>query len=108
MPVQPESRPVPPTFQEFIENAQRLEDQMRTAQSDLEKAVVTGRSADGTVVVMATGLGRLHAVRVDPRVFEQRDATALQNAIAEAIRAAGSNAEKLATEKMGPVEINLH
>jgi DNA-binding protein YbaB len=57
---------------------------------------------------MATGLGKVQAVRVDPRVYDQRDPGALQNAVLEAIRAAGSTAEKLATEKMGPVEINLH
>ncbi|MET0426119.1 MAG: YbaB/EbfC family nucleoid-associated protein [Actinoplanes sp.] len=106
--MQPDAKPVPPSFQEFIENAQRLEDQMRNAQDELERAIVTGRSADGTVVVMATGLGKLHAVRVDPRVYEQHDVAQLQNAIAEAIRTAGANAAQLATEKMGPVEINLH
>ena len=106
--MQPESRPVPPTFQEFVENAQRLEDQMRDAQAELEKAIVTGRSQDATVVVMASGLGKALAVRVDPRVYEQRDTMLLQTAIMQAIQAAGSNAEKLATEKMGPVEINLH
>jgi DNA-binding YbaB/EbfC family protein len=91
-----------------MENAQRLEDRMRKGQAELEKAVVTGRSQDGTVTVMASGLGKLHAVRVDPRVYEQRDIASLQNAIVEAMRAAGQNASTLATEKMGPVEISLH
>ena len=106
--MQPESTPIPPSFQEFMENAQRLEDQMRGAQAELAKAVVTGRSQDATVVVMASGLGRVQAVRVDPVVYERRDAASLQAAIMEAIQAAGENAGKLATEKMGPVEINLH
>ncbi|SDT56194.1 YbaB/EbfC family nucleoid-associated protein [Actinoplanes derwentensis] len=91
-----------------MENAQRLEDRMRRGQAELEKAVVTGRSQDGTVAVMATGLGKLHAVRVDPAIYEQHDVASLQNAIMEAMRAAGENASKLATEKMGPVEITLH
>ena len=106
--MQPDPQPIPPTFQEFIENAQRLEDRMRDAQGELERAIVTGRSQDGTVVVLATGLGRLQAVRVDPKVYDQRDVALLQTAIAEAVRAAGENAGELATEKMGPVEINLH
>ncbi|MCO1613345.1 YbaB/EbfC family nucleoid-associated protein [Micromonospora sp. CPM1] len=106
--MQPESTPIPPSFQEFMENAQRLEDQMRNAQSELERAIVTGRSQDATVVVMASGLGKVQAVRVDPRVYDQRDAVSLQTAVMEAIQAAAANAGKLATEKMGPVEINLH
>ena len=91
-----------------MENAQRLEDRMRRGQAELEKTVVTGRSQDGTVVAVSTGLGRLQAVRVDPRIYEQRDVASLQRAIMEAMRAAGENAATLAAEKMGPVEINLH
>jgi nucleoid-associated protein EbfC len=91
-----------------MENAQRLEDRMRKGQSELEKTVVTGRSQDGTVVVMASGLGKLHGVRVDPKVYEQRDVASLQKAIVEAMRKAAENAAVLAAEKMGPVEISLH
>ncbi|WP_133879294.1 YbaB/EbfC family nucleoid-associated protein [Paractinoplanes brasiliensis] len=95
-------------MEEFFERAQAFEQQMRDAQGDLERSVVTGRSADGTVTVLATGLGKLQAVRVDPAVYEQRDAEALQEAIAQAVRAAAANAGRLAEQKMGPVEITLH
>ncbi|MBU2668193.1 YbaB/EbfC family nucleoid-associated protein [Actinoplanes bogorensis] len=95
-------------MEEFFERAQALEKQMRDAQGDLERSLVTGRSADGTVTVLATGMGKLHGVRVDPSVFDQRDAEALQQAIAEAVRAAAANAGRLAEQKMGPVEITLH
>ncbi|GID28802.1 hypothetical protein C8E87_8565 [Paractinoplanes brasiliensis] len=97
-----------PGMEEFFERAQAFEQQMRDAQGDLERSVVTGRSADGTVTVLATGLGKLQAVRVDPAVYEQRDAEALQEAIAQAVRAAAANAGRLAEQKMGPVEITLH
>ncbi|WP_018909443.1 YbaB/EbfC family nucleoid-associated protein [Salinispora arenicola] len=97
-----------PEMQEFIDNARSFEQAMRTAQADLEKAVVAGRSRDKTVTVLVSGLGRIHTVRVDPGVFDQRDAQALQNAITEAIRAAAEAAGKLAERKMGPIEITLH
>ncbi|WP_305785777.1 YbaB/EbfC family nucleoid-associated protein [Symbioplanes lichenis] len=95
-------------FAEFLDSAEAFETSMRNAQSDLEKAIVTGRSADNTVVVMASGLGKLKAVRVDPKVFDARDAEGLQTAIAQAIQAAADNAGKLAQQKMGPIEITLH
>ncbi|AGL14108.1 YbaB/EbfC family nucleoid-associated protein [Actinoplanes sp. N902-109] len=98
----------PAEMQEFLDHAKAFEQQMRDAQGDLEKAVVTGRSADGSVTVLATGLGKLQAVRVDPGVFDRRDVQALQTAIAEAVQTAADNAGKLATQKMGPVEITLH
>lgn len=97
-----------PEIHQFLDHARAFEQQMRDAQTDLEKAVVTGRSHDRTVTVLAGGLGKVLAVRVDPSVFDHRDAPALQNAITEAIRAAADKASKLAEQKMGPIEVTLH
>ena len=97
-----------PDMQEFFDQARAFEQSMRDAQSDLEKAIVTGRSADGTVTVMVSGLGKLKAVRVNPRVFDERDVDALQEAIAEAVHTAAANAGELAVQKMGAIEISLH
>lgn len=104
----PPTVPGRPDFQEFLRNAQALEERMRNAQTELARSVVTGRSSDGTVTVLASGLGRLRAVQVDPRIYEERDVQRLQEAIAEAVRSAAGNAAQLAEEKMGPVEISLH
>ncbi|WP_213453732.1 YbaB/EbfC family nucleoid-associated protein [Rhizomonospora bruguierae] len=100
--------PVPPDVQEFLRNAQAFEERMRGAQAELERCLVTGRSGDGTVSVLASGLGKLTAVQVDPRVFQERDVQRLQTAIAEAVRAAGASAARMAERQMGPVEINLY
>ncbi|MET7747682.1 YbaB/EbfC family nucleoid-associated protein [Micromonospora sp. NPDC005367] len=96
-----------PEFQEFLDNARAFEQQMRDAHTELERTVVTGRSGDGLVTLLASGLGQLKSVLIDPRVFEQHDVDRLQEAIAEAIRAAAGAASRLAEQKMGPVEINL-
>ncbi|WP_432898018.1 YbaB/EbfC family nucleoid-associated protein [Micromonospora matsumotoense] len=102
------SQPKQPTLDEVVRAGRMFEQRMRSAQASLDRALVTGRSADGTVVVLANGLGQLKAVQVSPTVFDGRDVAALQNAITESIRAAAANAAVLAREKMGPVEINLH
>ncbi|BCY07241.1 YbaB/EbfC family nucleoid-associated protein [Actinoplanes sp. L3-i22] len=96
-----------PHFTEFAEHARQFEQQMRDAQAELERAVVTGGSADATVTVVADGLGRTRAVRVEPVVFERRDAPALEAAILQAIRAAADNASRLAGARMGPIELHL-
>lgn len=98
----------PPDFQELLASAQAYEEQMRAAHGNLARVTVAGRSTDGTITVFATGLGRLQSIRVDPRVFDQADVNRLQDAIAEAIRAAGANAAEVATQRLGPVEINLY
>ncbi|MCM4078042.1 YbaB/EbfC family nucleoid-associated protein [Paractinoplanes hotanensis] len=97
-----------PGLEEFFERAQAFEQQLRDAQGDLTRSLVTGRSADGTVTVLATGMGKLHTVRVDPAIFDRGDVEALQEAIAQAVRAAAESAGRLAEQKMGPVEITLH
>ncbi|WBB80463.1 YbaB/EbfC family nucleoid-associated protein [Micromonospora sp. WMMD882] len=102
------TRRTPPTLADMIEAGRAYEQRLRGAQASLEAALVTGRSTDGVVVVLATGLGRLRAVQVSPTVFDNRDVTALQDAIAQAVRAAAANAAALSAEKMGPIEINLH
>ncbi|MFG1918535.1 YbaB/EbfC family nucleoid-associated protein [Micromonospora sp. NPDC048898] len=97
-----------PTRHEMIEAGRAFEQRLRSAQASLDTALVTGRSADGTVTVLASGLGQLKAVQVSPAVFDNRDTAALQDAIAQSIRAAAANAATLAQEEMGDVEINLH
>ncbi|GAA2565529.1 hypothetical protein GCM10010435_42870 [Winogradskya consettensis] len=98
----------PEEIQEFLDRAKVFEQEMADAQTDLGKAIVTGRSADGLVTVLASGMGKLHGVRVDPAVFDRRDVAALQTAIAQAVQAAADNAGTLAQQKMGPIEITLH
>ncbi|WDZ83733.1 YbaB/EbfC family nucleoid-associated protein [Micromonospora cathayae] len=97
-----------PTREEMVEAGRAFAQQLHRAQASLDRALVTGRSADGTVVVLATGLGQLRAVQVNPVVFDRRDVAALQDAIAQSIRAAAANAAALAGQKMGPAEINLY
>lgn len=97
-----------PSLEEMMEAGRAYEQQLRAAEASLERALVTGRSQDGTVVVLANGLGKLRAVQVSPSIFEDRDLTAVQNAIAQSIQAAAQNAAALAREKLGPIEINLH
>ncbi|XVV16094.1 YbaB/EbfC family nucleoid-associated protein [Actinoplanes sp. CA-131856] len=97
-----------PEVEKFLADARAFEQRMREAQASLQQSIVTGRSADGTVTVIAGGLGELKTVRVDPTVFDHRDADRLATAITEAVHAAGDSARRLAEQRMGPIEINLH
>ncbi|MEV4703737.1 YbaB/EbfC family nucleoid-associated protein [Actinoplanes sp. NPDC049316] len=94
-------------FEDIVKTALSYRDQVAAAQAELERALVTGRSEDGTVTVLCNGMGRVSAVKVDNRVFDERDKGKLQQAILEAIRAAGTNAGNLAGQRMGDVEVNL-
>ncbi|SDT03263.1 hypothetical protein [Actinoplanes derwentensis] len=51
-----------PDLTAFAEQARQMQQRTVTAQTELEQSVVT----DGTVTVVASGLGRTLAVRVEP------------------------------------------
>ncbi|MCA2217463.1 YbaB/EbfC family nucleoid-associated protein [Jidongwangia harbinensis] len=94
-------------FEDIVKTALSYQDQMQSAQAELERALITGRSEDGTVTVLCNGMGKVSAVKVDPRVFDERDREKLQRAIVEAIQAAGKNAGNAAAQRMGDVQVSL-
>ena len=94
-------------FQDIVKSALSYRENLQNAQAELERALITGRSDDGTVTVLCNGMGKVSAVKVDPRVFDERDQDRLQQAIVQAIRAAGTNAGNAAAQRMGDVQVSL-
>lgn len=94
-------------FQDIVKSALSYREHLQSAQAELERALITGRSDDGTVTVLCNGMGRVSAVKVDPRVFDERNQDKLQQAIVQAIRAAGTNAGNAAAQRMGEVQVSL-
>ncbi|WP_051800036.1 YbaB/EbfC family nucleoid-associated protein [Catenuloplanes japonicus] len=101
-----DSEDQPPSVADLLAAGQALEERMRAAQRHLDRATVTGRSADGAVVVLASGGGELRSVRIDPSAIT--DVAALETAVAEAVRAAAAAAGRMASEWMGEVTIHLY
>lgn len=97
-----------PSFDEYVQSGLDMQRALVAAQQELERAVVTGRSDDGSVIMVVNGIGKLQGVKISPAVFARGDAAALEAAVAQAVRNAGANASKLAEQKMGQVEITLH
>ena len=94
-----------PELQNFLDRAERLQQQMYTAQQELARSVVTGRAGDGLVTVTVSGLGELTSVRIDPALFATGSVEQLQDLVVEAIHAGAESVRELASLKMGPVEI---
>ncbi|BCJ52696.1 hypothetical protein Asp14428_41710 [Actinoplanes sp. NBRC 14428] len=95
-------------IQDIVQKALDYGQHLQAAQAELERALITGRSEDGTVTVVCNGIGKVSAVQVDPRIYDERDPQRLQRAIVEAIRAAGSSAGDLAGQRMGEVQVSLY
>ncbi|GLY02417.1 MULTISPECIES: YbaB/EbfC family nucleoid-associated protein [Actinoplanes] len=85
-----------------------IELQMSQDCADLEIETVSAQSTDGTVTVTVGGMGKIHAVRVDPAALETGDQAALESAVAEALSAAAGLASDLASSRIGPTRVALH
>ena len=77
--------------------------QMRKVQKELEKEIVRAEAGDGAVIVEVNGEMKLKKIKIDPDFVNLEDIGQLENWISEAIKAAMSQSQKMAAEKMQPM-----
>jgi DNA-binding YbaB/EbfC family protein len=87
----------------LLQQAQQMQEQMLSAQSDLAEMTVEGTVADGLVTVTVDGTGDLVAVKIRKDSFDPSDTDDLEDLIVAAYRDAKAGAEALAAEKLGPL-----
>jgi DNA-binding YbaB/EbfC family protein len=90
-------------MQQILEQAARMQEQLLSAQEELAEAEVTGTAGGGLVVATVSGSGELKALKIDPKVVDPEDTETLADLIVAAVRDGGTNAQKLAADKMGPL-----
>jgi len=76
---------------------------MRKVQKDLQKEVVRAEAGDGAVIVEVNGEMKIRSIKIDPEAVDLEDIGQLENWIEEAVKAAISNSQKMAAEKMQPM-----
>lgn len=88
----------------LLQQAQAMQEQLVSAQAELEQAEVQGTSAGITVTV--TGAGEVRGVAIPAGSFDGNDEESLADLgdlIVAAFRDARAQADKLASEKLGPL-----
>lgn len=88
----------------LLQQAQAMQEQLVSAQAELEAAEVQGSAAGVSVTV--TGAGELTGVRVAPGTFDGADEESLSDLgdlVVAAYRDARAQADRLAAEKLGPL-----
>jgi DNA-binding YbaB/EbfC family protein len=94
-------------FQNMLEQAQRMQEQIMAAQEALAEAEVTGTSGGGLVTVTANGQGEIVGLVIDPKAIDPSDPAETAETVADlvlaAIRDAASRIQDLMQEKMGPL-----
>lgn len=96
-----------PNMQQLMKQAQKMQQQLATAQAALAEAEVTGKSGGGLVTVTMTGSGEFRGISIDPKAVDPEDVETLEDLVAAAINNAAEEARKLTEQKMGPLSAGL-
>ncbi|MGH3387810.1 MAG: YbaB/EbfC family nucleoid-associated protein [Actinomadura sp.] len=98
-------------FQQVLEQAQRMQQQLLSAQQELADTKVQGTAGGGLVSVTVSGTGEIEELVIDPKVVDADDPQETVETIADlvlaAIRDAGHAAAEIQHQKMGPLAEGL-
>jgi DNA-binding YbaB/EbfC family protein len=87
----------------LLQQAQQMQEQMMKAQEDLAQATVDGTVGDGLVTVTLTGTGELVGVSIKKGSFDPEEPEDLEDLIVAAYRDAKAEADRLASQALGPL-----
>jgi hypothetical protein len=86
-----------------MKQAQKMQEQMATAQAELAEAEVTGTAGGGLVTVVVSGTGEVRSVKIDPKAVDPDDVETLEDLVLAAVHNATEAARQLTEQKMGPL-----
>jgi nucleoid-associated protein EbfC len=92
-----------PNLQQLMKQAQKMQQQIATAQAELAEAEVTGTSGGGLVTIAFTGTGEVTSVKIDPKAVDPDDVETLEDLVLAALHNGTEAVRQLTEEKMGPV-----
>jgi nucleoid-associated protein EbfC len=92
-----------PNMQQLMKQAQKMQQQLLSAQQELAEAEVTGTAGGGLVTATVTGNGEVKSIKIDPKAVDPDDVESLEDLVVAAIRDAARAAQEIASDKMGPL-----
>ena len=76
---------------------------MKKIQKELQKQIITTEEGDGAVKVEISGDQKLKKIHIDPEFVDLDDIGQLERWLEDAVKAAISESQKIAAEKMQPM-----
>jgi hypothetical protein len=92
---------------QLMKQAQKMQDDLRKAQEEIERQEVTGESGGGLVRIVMTGRHDVRKVEIDPSLLDE-DKTMLEDLVAAAMNDANRRVEALTREKMSGMTAGLN
>lgn len=87
-------------IQKMLKEAQRMQEKLARAQSDLAAKTFEASVAGDKITVTANGAGEIQKIRIDPSVVDPTDVEALEDLILSGIRKAQETAREAAAGEM--------
>jgi len=90
-------------MQQLLQQAQKMQQDLTTAQQELAEASVEGTAGGGLVKATVSGSGELMRLVIDPFFVDPDDTETLADLVLAAVRDANSAASELQQQKLGPL-----
>jgi DNA-binding YbaB/EbfC family protein len=87
----------------MMQQLQKLQEQLQTAQENLTLETVVSTAGGGAVSITMTGDQRCTNVMIKPEIFKDNDVEMLQDLVLTAVNGALEKSKQLAAEKLGPL-----
>ncbi|MBU3664958.1 MAG: YbaB/EbfC family nucleoid-associated protein [Chthoniobacterales bacterium] len=90
-------------IQKMMKEAQKMQERLAKAQSDLAAQSLQVSAGGGKVTVTANGSGDITGIKIAPEVVDPRDVEMLEDLVLSGVREAQEAARKLQADSMGKV-----
>jgi len=87
----------------MMQQAKKMQENMKTMQAELASIEVTGEAGGGMVHVLMSGDKMVRRVEIDQALWDEQDKALVEDLVAAAVNHASQKAEELAKEKQQSV-----
>jgi nucleoid-associated protein EbfC len=88
-------------IKKMMQQAQKMQEQMMRAQSELADKVVTATAGGGKVTVTANGAGEVLSIKISKDVVDPEDVEMLEDLVLTGVKKAIEEGKALAESEMG-------
>lgn len=92
----------------MLKQAQKMQNDMQTAQAELQRKTVEASVAGGKVVVSANGAGEVLSIKIDPALADPNDVETLEDVVLSGVQQALAKSREVASAEMGKVTGGLN